>query len=257
MCVWAHTCVCVSSFGCVQLCNPMDCSPADSSVHGILEARILEWVPMSSSRVSSWPRDRICISYVSCIGRWVLSTSATWKAHDVLCIKGKYAGWQYTALSYSFPNYEPGHCSMSGSDCCFLIHIQVFRRQVRRSGTPISLRIFQFVVIHTVKGFSILNEADVFLELPCFLHSSVYMLTSLNFNLDGFSWFVSVGLWEPERKQVEAAGLCIVEHLCESGPFDSFVTMIFFPAPFLWWYQSTYICGNDSLKMWALATSHF
>ena len=38
------------------------------------------------------------------------------------------------------------------------------------SGTPISLRIFQFVVIHTVKGFSIVNEAevDVFLELPCF-----------------------------------------------------------------------------------------
>ena len=39
------------------------------------------------------------------------------------------------------------------------------------SGIPISLRIFQFVVIHTVKGFSIVNEgeADVFLELPCFL----------------------------------------------------------------------------------------
>ena len=41
----------------------------------------------------------------------------------------------------------------------------------------------QFVVIHTVKGFGIINKAeiDVFLELPCFLHSSVYMSTSLNF----------------------------------------------------------------------------
>ena len=44
------------------------------------------------------------------------------------------------------------------------------RKQVRWSHPPISLRIFQFVVIHTVKGFSVLNEADVFLKLPCFLY---------------------------------------------------------------------------------------
>ena len=42
------------------------------------------------------------------------------------------------------------------------------RRQVRWSGIPICLRIFQFVVIYTVKGFSIVNEADVFLEFLCF-----------------------------------------------------------------------------------------
>ena len=44
------------------------------------------------------------------------------------------------------------------------------KRQVRLSGIPISLRIFQFVVIHTVKGFGIVNyaEVDVFLELSCF-----------------------------------------------------------------------------------------
>ena len=48
-------------------------------------------------------------------------------------------------------------------------------RQVRWSGTLISLRIFQFVVICTVKGFSIINEAetDVFLEFPCFLSDLV------------------------------------------------------------------------------------
>ena len=40
----------------VRLCNPMDCSPPDSSVHGILQARTLEWVAMSSSRGSSQPR---------------------------------------------------------------------------------------------------------------------------------------------------------------------------------------------------------
>ena len=50
-----------------------------------------------------------------------------------------------------------------------------FRRQVRWSGTPISWRIFQFVVIYTVKGFGIVNEAevDVFLEFCCFFSDSV------------------------------------------------------------------------------------
>ena len=49
------------------------------------------------------------------------------------------------------------------------------RKQVRWSGIPISWRIFQFVVIHTVKGFSIVSEAEVnvFLELSCFFHDSL------------------------------------------------------------------------------------
>ena len=54
------------------LCDPMDCSPPGSSVCGILQGRILEWVAMPSSRDSSQPRDQNCISYVSCIGRQVL-----------------------------------------------------------------------------------------------------------------------------------------------------------------------------------------
>ena len=49
----------------------MDCSPPGSSVHGILQTRILEWVPMPSSRGSSQLRDWTHVSYVSCIGRWV------------------------------------------------------------------------------------------------------------------------------------------------------------------------------------------
>ena len=53
-------------------CDPMDCSPPGSSVHGILSARILEWVAMPSSRGSSRPRDRTHISYISSTGRWVL-----------------------------------------------------------------------------------------------------------------------------------------------------------------------------------------
>ena len=66
-----NKCVLVAQ-SCPALCDPVDCSPPGSSVHGILQAKILEWVAMPSSRGSSWPRDQTCISYVSCIGRRVL-----------------------------------------------------------------------------------------------------------------------------------------------------------------------------------------
>ena len=51
---------------CLTLSDPMDCSPPGSSVHGILQARILEWVAMPSSRGSSLARDRTHVSCVSC-----------------------------------------------------------------------------------------------------------------------------------------------------------------------------------------------
>ena len=57
---------------CATLCDPINCSLPDSSVHGILQERILEWVAMPSFRESSQTRDRTFVSYVSCIGRQVL-----------------------------------------------------------------------------------------------------------------------------------------------------------------------------------------
>ena len=57
---------------CPTLRNPVDCSPPGSSVHGILQARILKWIVIPFSRGSSQPRDRTCVPYVSCIDRWVL-----------------------------------------------------------------------------------------------------------------------------------------------------------------------------------------
>ena len=61
---------------------------------------------------------------------------------------------------------------MSSSNCCFLTAYRFLRRQVRWFGIPISLRIFQFVVIHTVKGFNFFvaseAEVDVLLEFSCF-----------------------------------------------------------------------------------------
>ena len=71
-------CVHAKSFwSCSTLCDLMDCSLPGSS-----QARILAWVIMPSSRGSSQPRDRTCVSYVSCIGRQGLSTSTTWEAHS-------------------------------------------------------------------------------------------------------------------------------------------------------------------------------
>ena len=67
----------LSQFSRVWLCNPMDHSPPGSSVHEILQGRILEWVAMFSSRGSSPPRDRTCVSY------WypgVFTTRDTWEA---------------------------------------------------------------------------------------------------------------------------------------------------------------------------------
>ena len=75
-----HACMCAKSFqSCLTLHNPVDCSLSGSSVHGILQVRILEWVAMPSSRGSSRPRDQNWVSYVSCIGRQVLSHWATWE----------------------------------------------------------------------------------------------------------------------------------------------------------------------------------
>ena len=50
---------------CPTLCDPMDCNPPGSSVHGILQARILEWVARPSSRGSSQPRDQTCVSCIA------------------------------------------------------------------------------------------------------------------------------------------------------------------------------------------------
>ena len=68
-----HSCVCAKLLhSCLTLCDPVEDSPPGSSIHGILQARILEWVAMPSSRGSSRPRDRTHISYIFCIGRRVL-----------------------------------------------------------------------------------------------------------------------------------------------------------------------------------------
>ena len=57
---------------CLTLCDPMDHRPPGTSVHGILQAKILAWVAMPFSRGPSQPRGRTRISYVCCFGRQFL-----------------------------------------------------------------------------------------------------------------------------------------------------------------------------------------
>ena len=67
-----------------------------------------------------------------------------------------------TALMYSFPNSEPVHCSTSSSNCCLLTCILVSQETGKVFWYSHPFKNFpQFVVIHTAKGFSIVNEAEV------------------------------------------------------------------------------------------------
>ena len=76
---------------------------------------------------------------------------------------------------YSVPNLEPVHCFMSGSNCCFSTCIQISQEAGQVVWYSHLFKNFpQFVVIHIVKGFGIVNEAeiDVFLELSYFFYDA-------------------------------------------------------------------------------------
>ena len=70
---------------CPTLCNPMDWSPPGSSVYGILQVRTLQWVAISLSKISSWPRNR---TWVFCIAGGV---GIIWATREVQseCIEGR------------------------------------------------------------------------------------------------------------------------------------------------------------------------
>ena len=70
-------------------------------------------------------------------------------------------GDNITALMYSFLKFKSFHCSRSGSNCCFLTCIQISQEAGQVVWYSHLLKNFpQFVVIHTVKGFSVVNEAE-------------------------------------------------------------------------------------------------
>ena len=65
---------------CLTLWDHVDYSPPGSSVHGALQARILEWVAMSFSRESCWPRDRTHVSLCLALAGGFFTSSTTWEA---------------------------------------------------------------------------------------------------------------------------------------------------------------------------------
>ena len=78
--LWQTCCVLAAQL-CLILCNPLDCSLPESSVHVILQAKSLEWVAISFSMRSAQPRDW---THVSCIGRQILYHWATREALEML-----------------------------------------------------------------------------------------------------------------------------------------------------------------------------
>ena len=73
--------VCVLSHSVMSDCDTLDCSPQGASFLGVLWARMLEWVAISSSRESSRPRDQTHVSCVSCIGRQIFTIVPPGKPH--------------------------------------------------------------------------------------------------------------------------------------------------------------------------------
>ena len=84
----------VPARSCLTFCDPMDCSLPGSSVHGILQARVLEWVAISFSCGSSPPRDQTLASCLSCIDRRPLHQPSPWGSPPIymggLCLPDLY-----------------------------------------------------------------------------------------------------------------------------------------------------------------------
>ena len=105
MCVFSVTSVMSDSL------DPMDCSPPVSSVHRILQARILEWVAMPSSRGSSPPRDQTSIS---CTAGEFFNHWATWEAQKEV-MANKFSSVQFSSVAQLCPTLcDPMNCSTPG-----------------------------------------------------------------------------------------------------------------------------------------------
>ena len=104
VCVCVCVCVCAHSMTVMSNSHdPMDSSTPDSFVLGIFQARILEWVAISVSRGSSWPKDQTRVSRVSCLGRQTLYHCATWEAYNSLYTRFKFSS-RIPSLPSKFSN---------------------------------------------------------------------------------------------------------------------------------------------------------
>ena len=138
---------------------------------------------------------------------------------------------------YPFPYLEPFCCSMSSSNCCFLTCIQISQE----AGQVIWYsHLFQnfpkLIVIHTVKGFGIVNKAeiDVFLELSCFFDDPAHV-SNLISDSSAFSK-TSLNIWNFTVHALLKPGLQNFEHYFTSlwDECNCVVVWAFFGIDFLW-----------------------
>ena len=171
---------------------------------------------------------------------------------------------------YSFSYLEPACCSMSGSNCCFLTCIQVSQEAGQVVWYSYLLHNFpQFIVIHRVKGFSIVNKAeiDVFLKLSCFSSdsadvgnlisgSSAFSKTSLNIwkftvhvllktGLENFKHYFT-SLWDECNCAVvwPFFGIAFLRDWNENWPFPVLWPLLSFPylTISMSWIQINLLC---------------
>ena len=164
---------------------------------------------------------------------------------------------------YSFSYLEPACCSMSSSNCCFLTCIQVSQKAGQVVWYSHLFQNFpQFIVIHTVKAFGIVNKAeiDVFLEFSCFLNdpadvgnliSSSYAFSNTSLNIWKFTvhillkpglenlelYFASV--WDEYNCVLVWAffGIAFLWDWNENWPFPVLWPLLSFPNLLTYWVQ--------------------
>ena len=131
---------------------------------------------------------------------------------------------------YSFSYVEPVCCSMSSSNCCFLTCIQISQEAGQVFWySHLFQNFIQFIVIHTVKGFGIVNkvEVDVFLELSCFFNDPMDVGNSISGSF-AFSKS-SLNIWEFTVHVLLKPGLENFEHYftrCEMSAMCSSLSIL-------------------------------
>ena len=112
---WVSEWVSEVAQSCPTLCDPVECSPPGSSVHGTLQARILEWVAISFSRGSSQPRDRTQVSRIAgrCFNLWATREAPVNRVdrYNVWLVFPSYfakSTWRSNVKLYPIPNLPQG-----------------------------------------------------------------------------------------------------------------------------------------------------
>ena len=175
--------------------------------------------------------------------------------------------------TYSFPIWKQSVVPCSVLTVASWPAYRFFKRQIRWSGIPISFRIFQFIVSHIVKGFGIVNKAeiDVFLELSCFFHdpadvgnlisgSSAFSKTSLNIrkftvhillkpSLQNFQHCFT-SMWDECHCVVVWAffGIAFLWDWSKNWPFPVLCSLLIFPNLLAYWAQHFHSIIFQDLK---------